>query len=1085
MPLGGSFKEKKLAFDPQQLLVNAATIDELLGSSYQSQLGQKENTDRAALRLAAWCRSASSGDWDLFSKRIARDQLSLNEILSRLADAQHLSGVHTPAWLEDAKWVYEAIISKVDGHQWSASNAAASLPFEKLFLSVVAIAEEKMIGKTSQPALTLFSDHARKDLRHGLLKLLTELYAPLLYSKLVAILKKESTDGKLPSAAESAGTARFDQFIANLRESELDAIFREKPVLLRLTATIVRQWIDTTAELVTRVHSDITEIRTVITQSAPNVNVHSIGGDLSDPHNFGHSVQILTFEDQTKLVYKPKDLRLDVAWHALIERFNANSPPVALKPVKTLARSEYGWTEFIEHTSCESDQDIALFYRRSGAWLAIFHLFASTDMHFENILAHGAHPVPIDLEMILQASVPEAEQATPATAALIEANREVLNSVLMVGMLPSYAKSPNNKIFDASGLNAVKSSAPVGLWKNINTDAMRWMQVPNDETETPNIPHINGQYSQLGDYLPAFIEGFEQYSHFLLEQRDATGVESLLSPFDKLPVRKVIRNTRFYYMLLQRLKDHRSMTDGVMWSAQAEFLSRLADWDAKEDLLWPLQEAERIALVNLNVPHFVSPSDEDSVFAITGHRTQTGAIPGLERAKQRFSQWSTKEINRQVEIIQVSTSFVSRSDLDLKEKYLFKRKLKQSVPSLDQGFLASEAAQIAATIVLHGTIKEKSAAWVGLDWLGDSEVGQIVTIGPDLYNGSTGIALFLAAHARFADDPISRELAFKALASTRAQIVQPSAPRWARSLGIGGASGLGSIVYALTVISELMAEPSLLQDALTLSNLFSNELISADRSLDVIAGSAGGILGLLALYRKTQSENVLAKAVACGEHLLRQPRHGETGQRTWAVDGISESPLTGFSHGAAGFSYALSNLAIASHRDDFAQAAQECLAYENSCYAAGVFNWPDLRSVEDGVAWPSQWCHGAIGIGLARIASHRIGQVSSEATISDINHAVQNTRAHWPQHVDTLCCGTLGSIELLTEAGKVLNQPTLGQLSDQRLAQIIANRHEHGDYVWNAGGTGFNLGLFRGLSGVGYTILRKLDPRLPNVLMWE
>lgn len=1074
-----------MAFDPQQLLVNAATIDELLSSSYQSQLGQKENADRAALRLAAWCRSASSGDWDLFFKRIARDHLSIDEILPRLADAKYLPGALAPTWFEDAKWIHQAFAREFDGRQWWVSNASDSLPFEKLFLSVVAIAEEKMIEKTTQAALALFSDHSRKDLRHGLLKLLTELYAPLLYSKLVAILKKESADGKLPSAADSVGTTRFDQLIANLKESELDAIFTEKPVLLRVTATIVRQWIDTTAELVTRIHSDIAEIRTVITQSSPNVNVHSIGGDLSDPHNFGHSVQILTFEDQTKLVYKPKDLRLDVAWYDLIERFNENSPPIALKPVKTLARSEYGWTEFIEHTSCASDQDIEQFYRRSGAWLAIFHLFASTDMHFENILAHGGHPVPIDLEMILQASIPESEQATPETAALIEANREVLNSVLMVGMLPSYAKSPNNKIFDAGGLNAVKSSAPIGLWKNVNTDAMRWMQVPNDEALTPNIPHLNGQYAQLGDYLSAFIEGFEQYSQFLLKQRDEVGLEKLLSPFDKLPVRKVIRNTRFYYMLLQRLKDHRSMTDGVTWSAQAEFLSRLADWDAKEDLLWPLQEAERVALVNLNVPHFVSPSDEDSVFAITGHRTQTGAIPGLQRAKQRFSKWSTKEIKRQVEIIQVSTSFVSRSNLDLKEKYLFKRKLKQSVPSLDQGSLASEVAQIAATIAQYGTIKEKSAAWVGLDWLGDSEVAQLVTIGSDLYNGSAGIALFLAAYAQYAHDSASRELAFKALASTRLQITQPSAPRWARSLGVGGASGLGSVVYALTVISELMAEPSLLQDALTLSNLFSNELISADRSLDVIAGSAGGILGLLALYRKTQSKDALAKAVACGEHLLRQPRLGEVGQRSWAILGISERPLTGFSHGAAGFAYALSSLAKVSGREEFEVAAHECLAYESQCYQAELFNWPDLRRVEDGLAWPSQWCHGAIGIGLARIAGSRLGRVKSESMTDDITYAVKNSMANWPQHVDTLCCGTLGTIEFLAEAGETLNQPTLGQLSDQRLTQIITNRHEQGDYAWNAGGTAFNLGLFRGLSGVGYTILRRLDPQLPNVLMWE
>jgi lantibiotic modifying enzyme len=105
--------------------------------------------------------------------------------------------------------------------------------------------------------------------------------------------------------------------------------------------------------------------------------------------------------------------------------------------------------------------------------------------------------------------------------------------------------------------------------------------------------------------------------------------------------------------------------------------------------------------------------------------------------------------------------------------------------------------------------------------------------------------------------------------------------------------------------------------------------------------------------------------------------------------------------------------------------------------------------------------------------------------VRDINHAVQNTTTNWPQYVDTLCCGTLGTIEFLGEAGQALNQPSLGHLSDQRLAQIIANSREQGDYSWNAGGTGFNLGLFRGLSGVGYTILRKLDPQLPNVLLWE
>lgn len=42
-----------------------------------------------------------------------------------------------------------------------------------------------------------------------------------------------------------------------------------------------------------------------------------------------------------------------------------------------------------------------------------------------------------------------------------------------------------------------------------------------------------------------------------------------------------------------------------------------------------------------------------------------------------------------------------------------------------------------------------------------------------------------------------------------------------------------------------------------------------------------------------------------------------------------------------------------------------------------------------------------------------------------------------------------------------------------------------GDYRWSAGKRQFNLGLFRGLAGAGYTLLRQVDGSLSNVLIWE
>ena len=140
----------------------------------------------------------------------------------------------------------------------------------------------------------------------------------------------------------------------------------------------------------------------------------------------------------------------------------------------------------------------------------------------------------------------------------------------------------------------------------------------------------------------------------------------------------------------------------------------------------------------------------------------------------------------------------------------------------------------------------------------------------------------------------------------------------ARSLGVGGASGLGSVVYALTVMSKCLHDDDLLADAHVAAELFTDDLIAADKQLDIMGGSAGAILGLLRLFRDTQSSDVLKRATKCGEHLLAQPRPGAEGRRSWIGQGVGEHALNGMSHGAAGYAYALASLAAATGREDFA-----------------------------------------------------------------------------------------------------------------------------------------------------------------------
>jgi lantibiotic modifying enzyme len=103
----------------------------------------------------------------------------------------------------------------------------------------------------------------------------------------------------------------------------------------------------------------------------------------------------------------------------------------------------------------------------------------------------------------------------------------------------------------------------------------------------------------------------------------------------------------------------------------------------------------------------------------------------------------------------------------------------------------------------------------------------------------------------------------------------------------------------------------------------------------------------------------------------------------------------------------------------------------------------------------------------------------------DIQHALKGVERGWRGQVDTLCCGALGSIEFFCEAGDALGRSDLRDLASRRLAAILENAASSGDYRWNSGDRRFNLGLFRGLAGVGYTILRQVDATLPNVLIFE
>lgn len=1055
-----------MAVIPDGLLLRAATIDELLSDQFEAETVQTADLELAAQRLAVWCRASANGDWAMFAHRLSRDGLSFEDVLPRLGRVHLRSGLPPPLWASDAAWVLEQLAShSVDGDPIERLLLSKPAPFHDVFVPLFSGALEKLLRELTSELRATCCTTVELLLGH-LVDRLCELAAPALYDDFLRFKQNFPTDLKGPAVA-------YEAYLAHLRMGALPALFDRLPVLLRLLAVTYRQWHEVSLEFLNRLSNDLAIIRRDLVPNFDISDIVDIDANVSDLHNDGRAVCIITTNSGYRLVYKPKSLDLDEFLWQFLNELGKNSPPIDLRVAKSLPRGDYGWSEFVPFLPCAKKEDVTRFYERAGAWLVLFHLLAATDMHEENIIANGGYPVPIDLEMLFQVAEDPSRIVIPETHAIELAGQKIAESLIMTGMLPDYIKTLDNRVVDRGGFNVGVGENTRLLWENLNTDQMRPRRVPARRLATNNVPELAGRKVGLGDHLPDLERGFKTYAQFLSTNRDF--LTELFQRASGLPTRAIERPTRFYGLLLERLRNPRNMGDGATWSANADFVSRVTDMEGSADPLWLLLCSERNALCGLNIPYFTARTDSTEVADRSGVLADGEVIPGLAHALQRVKNFDQLEVEWQSTVLRLSTSTIgsrlnSLGNIELSDG--------ATPTELKKGILLSEARAIFEHINTSAIRSGPGVAWIGLDWLGDSDFCRLVALGPDLYNGNPGVALFLAAYAKTFGSVEAEELAFAAVSALRHNLKSPNSQRYARALGLGGGTGLGGVIYALTAVGLLCEEEELLVDATAAARLITTNLISSDRQLDVLGGAAGAALALLRLFRATSDPFILKLATACGDHALNEVAIRQCD--------LGRPFMNGMAHGGAGFALAFGRLGVATGLSRFIEAAKECIDRENRTFSSMHGNWPTLTesgAVEQ--SWPCQWCHGAGGIGLARIGLLK-GAVDLERDLrSDVARAVGAARIAWPYPLDTVCCGTAGNIELLAEASAVLNESELRMMSDLRLAHAIQSAAARGDYLWNVGDRRFSLGLFRGISGVGYTILRSINRKLPNYLIWE
>jgi lantibiotic modifying enzyme len=159
------------------------------------------------------------------------------------------------------------------------------------------------------------------------------------------------------------------------------------------------------------------------------------------------------------------------------------------------------------------------------------------------------------------------------------------------------------------------------------------------------------------------------------------------------------------------------------------------------------------------------------------------------------------------------------------------------------------------------------------------------------------------------------------------------------------------------------------------------------------------------------------------------------------------------------------------------------MQFDRKFFNAEAHNWPATTQNSD--AGMRAWCSGLPGMLLSRAG------VWSRSRDSQLLEEIGANLPHFPEllGLDHWCCGSAGEAEALMYIGKVLGREELITKACSTIDKSVRRALKTVYYRFSPDvgeNYCFHPSLFRGLAGIGYTLLRSMDPSgLPCILAFE
>ncbi|WP_309110527.1 type 2 lanthipeptide synthetase LanM family protein [Saccharothrix sp.] len=879
---------------------------------------------------------------------------------------------------------------------------------------------------------------------------------------LVLELNAARVTGRL-HAPDPAG--RWSEFLAAAARPEFwHDLTRHYPHLVTRLHTTVDNRIDAIHTLARRFAVDRPRLAALLGTDAGELLKVEFGA--GDSHHRGHTVTLVHCTGGT-VVYKPRPMQVDDRLAELLAVLTAGDEHPIRVP-KALVLEEYGWAEHVAHRYCETDAELDLFYRNLGHWLAVMRLVAGTDLHAENIIACGPVPVVVDCESVFTPRPPHPPTGAGEATDLVA---EQLNgTVLRTGLLPGRGAGLGWRGVDGSAMGGLPGEQPdIGLPDLVGagTDAARVAIVPSQPPPTRNLP---SPQPRLARHWPRVVAGFDEMAARITALDDEDRLAPLLETFADCVVRVIVRDTESYTELARMLWHPAGLHDQEAAERKARALLARHSINTRGPGDPDVHAAEVAELLVGDIPVFTTTPAEGWL------HTPGGLVcgPRVDQVALALHNWRTADfaLERRVthaalvsaylnqgaepDLGRMSAGEPEQSDADGRRRRLAARLM---------GELAAEA--------VRGS--DGTATWFAP--ILDRSGWQTTPLTPDLYGGTLGVGVLLAAYRREVE--AGRADAVEGVAELLEGTVRTARLTqvwWAaqaehtrrRPDPAGGYIGLGSQIWCWLTLDRLGLD--CVEDALFLARQLPASL-DAGEGPDLVVGTAGAIVPLLMLAARTGDTRWTDLALRAGDKLAEDAVRGD-GVVRWPAPNWPGG-IGGFAHGATGIGWALAKLVAATGEKRFTPLVEGAAAFEETWYSTERQAWMDPRE-PDTIA--AAWCHGAIGVGLAAADVPALGErdVLRRAAFSAWRDGLGWTH--------TLCHGDTGVWELLTTALAAGAAPD--GLDRATLDATVLGSLETNGVTTGLAREVYSPSVMSGSGGVAYQLLR-MHPEcdLPSVLL--